>query len=105
MRLAPFKATLPGGPTLPPGWACPWNPSPSVSGSSAPGAGPHHLSNRQLSNGEEVPAAVTWRGPTGFRAASLPCLINGHFNRKGNKNCVSYTMAIIYQYTHSSLKR
>ena len=40
----------------------------------------------------------------GFRAASLPSLINGRFNGKGNKNSIFYTMAIIFQCTHLSLK-
>ena len=43
-------------------------------------------------NGDAVIAAITWKGPVRFRAASLPSLINGHFNGKGNKNCIFHTM-------------
>lgn len=63
-----------------------------------------HLSNSQLANGGEVTAAITWRGPMTFRAALLLSLINGHFNGKGNKSCIFYATAIIFQYTHLSLK-
>lgn len=75
-----------------------------ISGSRALGSGPAPSIKPPAANGDEVTAAITWRGPMGFRAASLPSLINGHFNGKGNKNCIFYTMAIIFQYTHLSLK-
>ena len=73
-----------------------------TSGSWAPGR-PHPSIKPPAADRDEVTAPITWRGPMGFRAASLPSLINGHFNGK-NKNCIFYTLAIIFQHTHLSLK-
>lgn len=65
---------------------------------------PHPSIKPPAADRDEVTAPITWRGPMGFRAASLPSLINGHFNGKENKNCIFYTLAIIFQHTHLSLK-